>query len=249
MSQADAYSRLAGVYDEIVVDPCYPLWADFLEATWAPDPLGVHTILDLCCGTGLMDAELIDRGFSVVGVDASAAMLARARKLLGPDIPLRNETLPSLSVEGVFDAVISTMDGLNYLTPADFHASMAAITPRLRPGGWLVFDLHTDAMLEFAATHPVIDGSDAGSHFVLENTVDHVARTCDSQITVTRESDGDAFVETHRQYFHPDGLVRAALHNAGFIGVEVFDEYTPVRTGSATLRATWVARTPATAVG
>lgn len=249
MSEAEAYSRLAGVYDEIVVDPCYPLWADFLQRTWSADPGGVNTILDLCCGTGLMDAELIDRGFSVQGVDASQAMLDRARQLLGPDIPLLNETLPSLSVDGVFDAVISTMDGLNYLSPTDFHASIAAVTSRLRPEGWLVFDLHTDAMLEFAAAHPVIDGSDAGTNFVLENTVDLIARTCDSRITVTRESDGDTFVETHRQYFHADKEVLAALTNAGFVNVQVFDEYTSVRATSTTLRATWVARTQAAADG
>lgn len=247
MSEADAYSRLAGVYDEIVVDPCYPLWADFLEGLWATDEQGVSEVLDLCCGTGLMDAELVDRGFRVLGVDASQEMLDRARALLGPGIALLRQTLPHLSVDDVFDAVISTMDGLNYLPPEDFSASVARIAPRLRARGWLVFDLHTDAMLDFAAANPLIDGSDSGSRFVLENTVDHVHRTCDSRITVTRESDGDTFVENHRQYFHGDDHVRAALDAAGFVDVEVFDEYTPERAGEATLRATWVARTPAAA--
>ena len=206
-------------------------------------------VLDLCCGTGLMDAELVDRGCRLVGVDASQEMLDRARALLGPDIPLLRQTLPHLSVDGVFDAVISTMDGLNYLPPPDFAASLTCITPRLRSRGWLVFDLHTNAMLDFAAANPLIDGSDAGSRFILQNTVDHAQRTCDSRITVTRESDGDTFVENHRQYFHDDAHVRAALDAAGFVDVEVFDEYTPALAGEATLRATWVARTPATRAG
>ena len=33
-------------------------------------------MLDLCCGTGLLAGELIARGYEVVGVDASDAMLA-----------------------------------------------------------------------------------------------------------------------------------------------------------------------------
>ena len=30
----EAYSRLAGVYDEIVVDPCHGAWASFLDDLW-----------------------------------------------------------------------------------------------------------------------------------------------------------------------------------------------------------------------
>ena len=59
MSQVDAYSRLAGVYDEIVVDPCFSSWATFLDGLWRGDAEGVERILDVCCGTGLLAEELI----------------------------------------------------------------------------------------------------------------------------------------------------------------------------------------------
>ena len=54
---ATPYSRLAGVYDELVVDPCYSDWADFLDRLWADDPEVVSSVLDVCCGTGLLTAE------------------------------------------------------------------------------------------------------------------------------------------------------------------------------------------------
>jgi predicted TPR repeat methyltransferase len=60
----EAYSRLAGVYDEIVVDPCHGRWSSFLHELWSTDPDGVRSVLDLCCGTGLLAGELIDRGSS-----------------------------------------------------------------------------------------------------------------------------------------------------------------------------------------
>ena len=31
MRHVEAYSRLAGVYDEIVIDPCHDRWASFLS--------------------------------------------------------------------------------------------------------------------------------------------------------------------------------------------------------------------------
>ena len=136
VTEVDAYSRLAGIYDEIVVDPASPL-ACFLHELWQPDEAGVNAVMDARRGTGLMAQQLVARGYRVVGVDGSAMMLCRARRLLGPTAVLIHQTLPDLTVEGVFDAAISTFDGLNHLTPAQLHATLAAISRRLRGGGWL----------------------------------------------------------------------------------------------------------------
>jgi predicted TPR repeat methyltransferase len=242
VSGVDAYTRLAAVYDEIVVDPTYDRWAAFLHATWAGDGAGVRSVLDVCCGTGLMAAELTSLGYRVAGVDSSADMLARARELLGPDAVLIEEALPTLTAEGPFDAAVSNFDGLNYLTPHDLCATLAAVASRLRPRGWLVFDLHTDALMAFTAANPVVEGVADGQAFVIKSVVDADARTCDTTIQVTRASDGDSFAEHHRQYFFADAEVRAALEAAGFELLAVTDEYTPEPAGPDTLRATWIAR-------
>ena len=236
----EPYSRLAGVYDEIVVDPCFPLWAEFLDSVWRQDTDGVSTVLDICCGTGLLAAELVGKGYRVVGIDASEAMLARAQALLGVDVPLLRQTLPDLRVEGPFDAAISTFDGLNYLPPADFSATLSGIAATLRPHGWLVFDLHTDAMLQHVANNSVISGETDGYGFVITSDVDAAARTCNARIVVT--CGADSFAEEHLQYFHSDDAVHQALTAAGFGHIEVVDEYTPAAASATTLRATWVSR-------
>ena len=242
MRQVEAYSQLAGVYDEIVVDPCHDRWASFLDELWRNDPDGVRSVLDLCCGTGLLAEELTARGYRVVGVDASDAMLALARERLGPDVALRRMTLPDLTIEGVFDAAVCTLDGLSYLDPADLRLTLAAVALHLRPGGWLVFDLHTDAMMDFTISNPVVAGESAGNCFVITSTVDPAARTCETTIELTRSRDGDPFSERHRQYFHADADVRAALADAGFAVTAVGEEYTHEPVDASTLSATWTAR-------
>ena len=237
-----AYSRLAGVYDEIVIDPCHDRWASFLHELWSADPVGVRSVLDLCCGTGLLAVELIARGYRVVGVDASDAMLARARERLGADVVLARMALPDLNVEGVFDAAVCTFDGLNYLTPDELRLTMDAVAGCLRPDGWLVFDLHTDAMMNFTIANPDVAGTSAGNDFVISSVVDPGARTCDTTIELTRPRDGDPFSDRHRQYFHTDADVRASLHDAGFAVTAVGDEYTHQPADASTLRATWTAR-------
>ena len=138
-------------------------------------------------------------------------MLALARERLGPEAVLSRMTLPELTVDGVFDAAVCTFDGLNYLTPDDLRPTLAAVALCLRPAGWLVFDLHTDAMMDVHIANPVVAGESAGNDFVISSVVDPVARTCDTTIEITRPRDGDPFCERHRQYFHADADVRAAL--------------------------------------
>jgi SAM-dependent methyltransferase len=237
-----AYSRLAEVYDEIVIDPCHDRWASFLHELWGADPAGVRSVLDLCCGTGLLAGELAARGYRVVGVDASDAMLALARERLGPEVTLSRGTLPELAVEGVFDAAVCTFDGLNYLTPDELRLTMGAVAGRLRPAGWLVFDLHTDAMMNLTIASPMVAGRSAGNDFVISSVVDPRARTCDTRIELTRPRDGDPFSEAHRQYFHTDADVRASLQDAGFGVITVGAEYTHEPVDASTLRATWTAR-------
>jgi SAM-dependent methyltransferase len=238
----EAYSRLAGIYDDIVIDPCHKHWASFLHALWSADAEGVRTVLDVCCGTGLLAGELIARGYRVAGVDASEAMLDLARERLGTQVVLSRMTLPELTVEGVFDAAVCTFDGLNYLTPDEFRLTMAEIALRVRPAGWLVFDLHTNRMMEFTISNPVVAGESAGNDFVIRSVVDADARTCDTMIELTRTRDGDPFSEQHRQYFHTDAEVDAALQDAGFALTGVSEEYTHQPVESSTLRATWTAR-------
>jgi hypothetical protein len=120
--------------------------------------------------------------------------------------------------------------------------TMASVALRLRPAGWFVFDLHTDAMMNFTISNPNVAGTSAGNDFVISSIVDPDARTCDTRIELTRPRDGDPFSEQHRQYFHTDAHVRASLHDAGFVVTAVGEEYTHQPAGASTLRATWTAR-------
>jgi SAM-dependent methyltransferase len=242
MGEITPYARLAGVYDELVVDPCYSDWAGFLDELWDGDPAVVSSILDVCCGTGLLTAELAERGYSLVGVDASPQMLARARTLLGPDVLLIEATLPDLPVAGVFDAAVSTFDGLNYLTLDDLRESLLSVAAHLRPDGWLVFDIHTDLTLSFFLENPVVEGEQDGYRFVITNDVDPVSRTCVTDLDLTAPVAEESFAERHRQYLHSDEQVRSALTDAGFVEITVVDEYTSAPASASTMRATWIAR-------
>ena len=242
MRPLDAYTRLAGVYDEVVVDPCHGALAGFLDELFGTDDEGVACLLDVCCGTGLLAAELTARGYRVTGVDASEAMLARARHLLGPHATLIHATLPDLPLETAFDAATCTLDGFTYLAPAALAPTVEAIARVLRPAGWLVFDTHTASMMAFTSSRPVVSGEEEGHRFVILAEVDADARLCDTRIDVTPGGAASPFSEHHRQYFHRDADIRTALMDGGFEVIAVRDGYSDRPADDSTLSATWIAR-------
>jgi SAM-dependent methyltransferase len=238
----DAYTRLAGVYDEVVVDPCHSAVAGFLDELFAADEKRVADVLDLACGTGLLAAELSALGYRVTGVDASDAMLARARRLLGPRATLIHAALPDLPLETTFDAATCTLDGFTYLAPADLLPTVEAIARVLRPAGWLVFDAHTDAMMALTSSRPVVSGEQEGHRFAIVAEVDPDARFCDTRIEVTPDGAATPFSERHRQYFHRDTDIHSALVDGGFEVAGVRDGYSDRPADESTLSATWIAR-------
>jgi SAM-dependent methyltransferase len=226
------------VYDDIVVDPCHDAIAVFLDELWSGS---VHDVLDIGCGTGLLAAELIARGYRIVGVDPSTEMLDRAANLLGPGVTLTRTALPDLKVEGRFDAAVCTLDGITYLAPAELRPAFAAIGDGLRPGGWLVFDAHTEAMMAFTLSRPEVTGEKCGYRFTITSTVDADGRASNTRIEIT-PPDGAPFGEEHRQHFHAVSDVRSTLAGAGFTVTAVRDGYSDRPVDESTLTATWIAR-------
>jgi predicted TPR repeat methyltransferase len=151
-------------------------------------------------------------------------------------------TVPDLTGSGTFDAVVSTFDGLNYLTPADLTATLTALAPQIRPGGWLVFDVHGEATADFLRAHPVLAGEDAGRSFTLTSTVADDGSNCTTTIELTAPDASASFTESHTQFLHRTSQLHSLLTEAGFEVIDVVDEYTSTPAGEATLRATWIAK-------
>lgn len=101
----------------------------------APKP--GERILDLGCGTGTLAAALAERGAEVVGVDASAAMIAQARAA-HPQLVFQVGRGQTLELEDEFDAVFSNA-ALHWMRPPEQVAR--SMFRALRPGGRLVVEL------------------------------------------------------------------------------------------------------------
>ena len=140
---------------------------DFLLRALRPAP-GAR-ILDVPCGFGRHAAALARRGFRVVGVDLSRAMIAEARRRFAdrPRLTFVRGDMRRIPFRGEFDAVVNLYTSFGYFTPAQNQAVLRRLARALRPGGTLLVD-HRDPVYD--ATLPRRPWYRAGStRFILED--------------------------------------------------------------------------------
>lgn len=128
------------------------------------------SVLDVGCGTGRASLFLARAGRQVTALDNSAAMLEQYRRLAGETpVILREGDLGQLDFAGQsFENVVS----LNVLVHFPHWRQVLAEWQRvLRPGGRLVFDLHSQDHLDCVRTHfgeaaagPVAAGEEASGY-------------------------------------------------------------------------------------
>ena len=128
-----SYEALAGAYDGLMQDALYRKRADYLQRQFRRSAIPVHAVLDLACGTGTIACMLAEQGYAVTATDGSAEMLTEAmRKAADLDLEqppfFLHQSMPKLRLTEPVDAVVSTIDSLNYLTrPGDVQETFRRV--------------------------------------------------------------------------------------------------------------------------
>ena len=121
---ADTYDRVA--------DP-QEAWAREILARAGFTP--GQTVLDAGCGSGRVTELLLEQGVRVIGVDADAAMVAKARERLGDRAEVQQQDLLDLRLDEPVDAIFSCAV-FHWIT--DHERLFARLHAALKPGGRLV---------------------------------------------------------------------------------------------------------------
>lgn len=106
-------------------------------------------VLDAGCGDGWYAQQLLARGARVTAVDASARMVAHARRRLGDAAEVHVADLAEpldFAADASFDGIVSAL-ALEHVR--DWDATFAELHRVLAPGGWLLF----------SAQHPAFTGA------------------------------------------------------------------------------------------
>jgi SAM-dependent methyltransferase len=152
VSAAEAYDRLAPVYDRFNADNSYEHWlGDVLIPHMSKHGLRGDRVLDVGCGTGRAFLPLLSRGWEVFGCDISDGMLRQARaKFRTSRIHLRAGNAVALDTyPQPFDLILALNDLVNYLTEdGDLECAFEGMRRNLAPHGVLCFDANTLGLYE-----------------------------------------------------------------------------------------------------
>ena len=216
------YTHFARVYDRLMADVDYPLWARKYDALLALFGLRAgDSVLECACGTGSLSLPLARR-YALTGLDLSEDMLAIARQKTqaqGVDIPFVQGDMRRPPLSGPFQAVLATCDGVNYLDNGGLCAFFDAAARLLTPGGVLAFDLSTPYKLRHVLGDNTLTRNEKDIALIWDNSFDAHDQAVDMCLDAfVRQQDGRylRISEEQRQHVHEASALRHALCQAGF---------------------------------
>lgn len=136
------YGDFAAAYDLLTFNVPYDEIADYYTEILCKMTSGKR-LLDMGCGTGSLTVRLAERGFDVIGQDASPEMLSIAAGK-SSKIMWICQNMEETELGSKVDAVISTLDSVNHLNGrAAVLDCFRRAAECLESGGAFVFDVNT----------------------------------------------------------------------------------------------------------
>jgi len=181
-------------------------------------------VLDLCCGIGRHSLEFALRGYSVTGVDRTAAYLQTARQVAA---------VPGVTVEWIeadarefvrpnaFDHAINMYTSFGYFEdPAEDLRMAENVFHSLKPGGSLMMDLMGKERLARIFAACSWEQLPDGSLFLQERAIKDDWTWIENRWILIKDGKQQEFTLGHRLY---DGAgLRALLLEAGFASVALY---------------------------
>ena len=235
------YGSFAYVYDKFMDDVPYEEWADYVQSLLMEYGVLEGLVLELGCGTGSLTEILGSRGYDLIGVDISAAMLDIAmekREKSGRDILYLMQDMREFELYGTVRAVISICDSMNYLPcEEDMLSTLRLVNNYLDPGGIFIFDLNTSYKYREIIGDTTIAENREGASFIWENTWYEEEKVNEYDLTIFAETENglyQKFQETHYQKAYSLETVKRLIAEAGMEFLAAYDAFTrePVRADS-----------------
>ena len=215
----ESYTDFAYIYDKLIGQD-YEKWADYIEDIFAKNNLKPSLVLDLGCGTGSITNILAKRGYDMIGVDISPDMLNVAREKAteeGLDVLYLCQDIREFELYGTVDAIICTLDVLNYITdPDDLKQVFRLVRNYLNPDGIFIFDINTEHKLKNTLGNNTFITDEEGVFYSWENEYSDGLST--QYLTFFAELDDgtyERFDEVHVQRAYTVAEIKKMLVGAG----------------------------------
>ncbi len=223
----DGFEYLSEYYDEFV-GADYDKIADFIHQKIKCFFPKAEYGVDLGCGSGTLTFKLAERGYDMIGIDRSEAMLAQAaaKNTDEKQVLFLQQDLTEIDLYGAADFMVSSLDCINYLSDIDEVSSfLQHCSTFLNPNGLLIFDFNT--LHKYAQ---VLDGHNfvyeaEGAFCVWENEFDGQNMHYDLTYFVNSGENYKRYEEYQRQTYFSKEQIFDLLKQFDFEILSIEDDY------------------------
>ena len=232
MNPYDAYDPFARVYNQhwgFFATKAYPILEHLVLEKLPPG----CAVLDLCCGTGQLAAELSRRGYRTTGLDGSEGMIEIARQN-APDVDFVVQDARNIALPRKFAAAFSTFDSLNHVMSLDeLEQVFRSVFTVLEGGGYFVFDLNMEEGFRsrWRGSFALVEEDHV---CVVRSSHDASRKTGRMDVTLF-VLDGSRWVRTDIpliQRWYEEVEIKDRLRKAGFDELQSFDGNEPIVEGA-----------------
>lgn len=258
----EIYTDFARVYDELMDNTPYEEWGNRLDelirkyGVSAPErdaenllDSEKNLVVDLGCGTGTLAELLYEKGYDMIGVDASESMLNIAmdkKAESGSEILYLQQDMRELELYSTVGTVYSVCDSLNYiLEEEELKTVFSLVNNYLFPGGIFIFDFNTDYKYREVIGNTTITENRGDCSFIWENYYDPEEEINEYDLTIFVQEEENLFrrfTETHFQRGYTVEQMLRLVEEAGMKVVEVKDADTGEAVTEQSERVYMVAR-------
>lgn len=222
------YGEFAAAYDLLTFNVPYDEIADYYAEILCKMTSGKR-LLDMGCGTGSLTVRLAERGFKVIGQDASPEMLSVAAGK-SSEVMWICQNMEETDIGGEVDAVISTLDSVNHLDGREAFLNCFRQAAECLPGGGVfVFDVNTVYKhREILGNNTFIYDVD-GVYCVWQNSFDLADNGVDIELDLFFENENGTYSrggESFREIAFSKDEYCQMLEKAGFEVVNILEYLT-----------------------
>ncbi|MDH5683169.1 MAG: class I SAM-dependent methyltransferase [candidate division WOR-3 bacterium] len=247
INQTPPFSDFASFYDQFMhryVD--YPAWVKYIEKIFKIFKVRPKKILDLACGTGIPTILFAQRGYSMIGIDRSLAMLEKLREKSqnhNYNITTELADMREFSIPDKVDAVICLYDSINYLlTGEDLKRCFQCVKNVLDQNGLFVFDMNTIYGLTAFWDKRETVREVGNIRSIWRNTSDEKSNISTLRLTCYVKDENRYFEEIHQERGYELAYVQELLNSCDFSDVRFYQHRTFSPPNEVTIRVMVVAR-------
>lgn len=245
-----SYGIFSSVYDILTENVPYEKIADKICSLLHRESVNGGLLLDLGCGTGTLSFLLENKGYDVIGVDASEDMLMVANEKKyeeNSSAMFLCQSAEELDLFGTIDCAVCSLDTINHINSlAKIEKAFSRVSLFMNMGGIFIFDMNTPHKhKEILGNNTFVYDMDQ-VYCVWQNTFDdeNSATDIDLDFFIRNEDDDlyERYSESFSEYaYNPDEILNI-LEKCGFEVLNTLDDYSDNPVNERTQRITVVAK-------